>query len=59
MFGERLALKGNLHTTDVILLGTPDDVRRESKRCIDAAAGAAGLFSPPVTNAVGTPRMRT
>jgi len=43
MFGERLALKGNLHTTDVILLGTPDDVRRESKRCIDAAAGGGGF----------------
>ena len=42
-FGSKLALKGNLHTTDVMLMGTPDDVRRESRRCIDAAAEGGGF----------------
>ena len=41
-FGRRLALKGNLHTTDVMLRGTPDDVRRESRRCMDVAAEGGG-----------------
>lgn len=42
-YGHRLALKGNLHTTDVMLRGTPEDVRRESVRCIDAAAAGGGF----------------
>jgi uroporphyrinogen decarboxylase len=42
-FGKRLALKGNLHTTDVMLRGTAEDVRRESKRCIDDAAEGGGF----------------
>lgn len=42
-FGRRLALKGNIHTTAVMLRGTPDDVRRESRRCIDAAAEGGGF----------------
>lgn len=41
-FGKRLALKGNLHTTDVMLRGTPEDVRRESRRCMDVAAEGGG-----------------
>ena len=42
-FGGRLALKGNIHTTDVMLRGTPEDVRRESRRCIEAAAEGGGF----------------
>ena len=42
-FGKRIALKGNLHTTEVMLRGTPDDVRRESRRCIDQAAEGGGF----------------
>lgn len=37
-YGQKITLKGNLHTTDVMLRGTVDDVRRESKKAIDAAA---------------------
>jgi len=32
--GERLCLMGNLHTTEVMLFGTADDVRRESLKAI-------------------------
>ncbi len=42
-FGGRLALMGNLHTTDVMLLGTPEKVRLESLKAI-AAAGEKGGF---------------
>jgi uroporphyrinogen decarboxylase len=38
-----LALMGNLHTTDVMLRGTPDDVARAACAAIDAA-GAGGGF---------------
>ena len=37
-FGGRLTLKGNLHTTEVMLRGTPDDVRAAARRAIDDAA---------------------
>ncbi len=42
-FGSRISLMGNLHTTDVMLRGTPDDVVRASKQAIDDA-GAGGGF---------------
>jgi len=37
-YGRRLVLKGNLHTTEVMLRGTPDTVTRASRQAIDAAA---------------------
>ncbi len=42
-FGHRLALMGNLHTTDVMLRGTPETVREASRRAIEAT-GAGGGF---------------
>jgi uroporphyrinogen decarboxylase len=42
-YGHRLVLKGNLHTTNVMLCGTPDDVRRASRQAIDDGA-AGGRF---------------
>lgn len=42
-FGHRLAFMGNLHTTEVMLLGTPETVREASRRAIEAA-GAGGGF---------------
>lgn len=41
--GDRIALMGNLHTTDVMLRGTPQDVERAAIAAIDAA-GAGGGF---------------
>ena len=38
LYGSSLTLKGNLHTTDVMLRGSPDDVKRASMKAIDDAA---------------------
>lgn len=43
-FGSRIALMGNLHTTDVMLRGTADDVRRASRQAIDDAAAGGGFI---------------
>jgi len=42
-FGDRLALMGNLHTTDPMLLGTPEQVTEAARKAIEAA-GAGGGF---------------
>lgn len=42
-FGRRIALKGNLHTTNVMLNGSPTDVRRESLRAIRDAGEGGGF----------------
>jgi uroporphyrinogen decarboxylase len=42
--GTKLALMGNLHTTDVMLRGTADDVVRESKKAIDEAGKDGGFI---------------
>ena len=38
LYGQRLVLKGNLHTTDVMLMGTPEQVAAASRQAIDDAA---------------------
>lgn len=43
LYGHKLTLKGNLHTTDVMLRGSVDDVVRASRKAIDDAA-AGGRF---------------
>jgi uroporphyrinogen decarboxylase len=43
-FGDRISLMGNLHTTTVMLRGTPDDVRDASKKAIDDAAEGGGFI---------------
>lgn len=43
LYGHRLTLKGNLHTTEVMLRGSVDDVVRTSRKAIDDAA-AGGRF---------------
>jgi uroporphyrinogen decarboxylase len=43
LWGDRITLKGNLHTTAVMLRGTVDDVVRAAKQAIDDAA-AGGRF---------------
>jgi uroporphyrinogen decarboxylase len=42
-YGSRIALMGNLHTTEVMLLGTPEDVERAARHCITAAARNGGF----------------
>jgi uroporphyrinogen decarboxylase len=43
LYGRRIVLKGNLHTTDVMLRGSVADVIAASKKAIDDA-GAGGRF---------------
>ena len=43
LYGDKLVLKGNLHTTDVMLRGTTEDVIKASKQAIDDGA-AGGRF---------------
>ena len=42
--GDRLFLKGNLDPVGVVLLGTPETVRAEAIRCLDAAAAGGGYI---------------
>jgi len=43
LYGGRISLMGNLHTTDIMLRGTVDEVERAAKQAIDDA-GAGGGF---------------
>ncbi len=42
-FGHKLALMGNLHTTQTMLLGSVSDVRREALKAIRAAGQEGGF----------------
>jgi len=42
--GKKMALMGNLHTTDIMLRGTPADVIRESRKAIDDAGKDGGFI---------------
>ncbi len=43
-FGDRISLMGNLHTTSVMLHGSPADVREASKKAMDDAAAGGGFI---------------
>ncbi len=44
LYGDRLCLKGNLHTTAVMLRGTYEGVLAASRRCIEDAAEGGGFI---------------
>lgn len=44
LYGDKIILKGNLHTTSVMLLGTAEDVVSASRRAIDDAAKGGGFI---------------
>jgi uroporphyrinogen decarboxylase len=44
LYGDKLVLKGNLHTTEVMLRGSVDDVITASKHAIDDAATGGGFI---------------
>ena len=44
LYGRHIVLKGNLHTTQVMLHGTVDDVVRASRKAIDEAAAGGGFI---------------
>lgn len=43
-FGKKISLMGNLHTTDIMLRGTPKDVEQACKQAIDDAAEGGGFI---------------
>jgi len=43
-FGAKLSLMGNLHTTNVMLRGTPDEVRAAARKAINDAAEDGGFI---------------
>lgn len=43
-FGDRIALMGNLHTTEVMLRGTPADVEKAAIKAIEDAAEGGGYI---------------
>jgi uroporphyrinogen decarboxylase len=43
-FGKKIALKGNLHTTEIMLLGSPGKVEDACKRAIDDAGEGGGFI---------------
>jgi len=56
LYGGRIALKGNVDPLDVLLRGTPENVEREVKRCIQAAAPGGGyILGTADSTVIGTP----
>ncbi len=43
-FGDKIALKGNLHTTDVMLRMDPEGVEAEARKCLDDAMEGGGYI---------------
>jgi uroporphyrinogen decarboxylase len=44
LYGDKIVLKGNLHTTEVMLKGSVDDVVAASRKAIDDAAAGGGFI---------------
>ncbi len=47
--GDPLIIFGSISVRDVLPHGSPDDVRKEVERCIDAAADGGGYFLAPTS----------
>jgi uroporphyrinogen decarboxylase len=45
--GDRVCLTGNLDPSALVYHGTVDEVRRESRKCIEAAAQGGGYVLSP------------
>jgi uroporphyrinogen decarboxylase len=43
LYGNKIVLKGNLHTTSIMLNGTREDVIKASKKAMDDAAAGGGF----------------
>jgi len=43
-YGDKLFLRGNVDCTHILPNGTEEDVRRDVRRCIDAAAKGGGFI---------------
>lgn len=54
--GGRLALRGNVHAHEVLLRGTTEDVERQVRECLEAAAPGGGYILATGDGAIlGTP----
>ena len=42
--GKKISLRGNVNSITVMLEGTPEDVRQDVKRCMDAAKENGGFI---------------
>jgi uroporphyrinogen decarboxylase len=47
ILGSKVALKGNIDPSAVMLQGTPDDVRAAARRCIEQAGQGGGFILSP------------
>jgi uroporphyrinogen decarboxylase len=55
-YGSRIALKGNVDPVEVLLRGTPEDVERAVRQCIEAAAEGGGyILGTADSTVIGTP----
>lgn len=43
-FGNRIALKGNLHTTEVMLMMSPDEIEKEAVKCLKHGMADGGFI---------------
>ena len=43
-FGDKIALRGNVNSITIMLEGTPEDVRQDVKRCMNAAKANGGFI---------------
>lgn len=43
-YGSKVSLAGNVKSVDVMLLGTPEDVEREARECIEKGAPGGGFI---------------
>ena len=53
--GDRLCFIGGIDASDILNFGTPNDVEKEVKRCIKAAAQGGGYFAGPSHNILNAP----
>jgi uroporphyrinogen decarboxylase len=44
LYGNQIVLKGNLHTTDIMLRGSREEVVHAARKCIAAAAAGGGFI---------------
>jgi uroporphyrinogen decarboxylase len=43
-YGDRIAIRGNMHAHHTLLRGSPDDVEAEARQCIESAAPGGGFI---------------
>jgi uroporphyrinogen-III decarboxylase len=43
-YGNRIAIRGNMHAHDTLLRGSPDDVEAEARQCIESAGPGGGFI---------------